>query len=266
MSSSTTDMLATAARPLVYGSQGGISPATMEQLTIERGGAVRYFAACPWPRSRPYDEVGRYRGQMEAAVRAILHAARPSGRGPARHASGDAGLEYVDVFAADGGWSAEWRAQDVPDGLEDLIARLRAAIDEVRAHPICVARASLHGRDGVVVLRLENRGGEPFPYEAFGPDAEASAVHVLPRAEGGSKPRSADDAPVRLAAAERIGIVAPGGSIEPGDTVEIPLDLPARGNGLECLVRLRFRTANLAGENYVEDGWIWPHALTIGDA
>jgi len=41
MSWTATDMLASAARPIVYGSQGAIEPATMEWHVVERSGSAQ---------------------------------------------------------------------------------------------------------------------------------------------------------------------------------------------------------------------------------
>jgi hypothetical protein len=269
MSSSATDVLASVERPVVYGSQGGIEPATMEWLVIERSGRAVYSAANPWPRSAPYDEIGTWAADAAESLGDVLAVARHTAAGdePRGDRSFDAGLEYLDLFVDGRAWSGEWVAQRSPAEVADLVDRLRTVIDDLRAHPVSTLKASLLRAGDGVRLRLENRGSEPFRFRGFGKADDASCVHgrIAP-AEGPAVDRNADDAPVRLAAEPCLNVPGPTGNItlNGGDAMSVDIDGLEGEGRVECLVHLRFETENVRGERYVEDGWIWPHALTIG--
>lgn len=271
MSSSATDVLASAERPIVYGSHGGIEPATGEWLVLERSGRAVYSAANPWPRSSPYDEIGTYADTTAISLDDILAVARRVAAGEEIGGNGsvDAGLEYLDLFVDGLAWSGEWVAQRTPAPVVALVDRLRTAIDDLRAHPVSTLKASLLGAGGGVRLRLENRGSEPFRFRGFGAARDASSVHGRIEAEepGAAVDRSADETPLQLAMEDRLDVAGASGDItlHGGDIVDLDVDGLGGSGRIDCLVHVRFERESLRSERYLADGWIWPQALTIGE-
>lgn len=265
MSSSVSDLLAGPDRPVVYGSHGGMEPATMEWLVLERGRQARYFTANPWPRLQPYDEIGTYAAPAgEVWDRLIAAASSIAGEQTGAARSHNAGTEYLHLFVNDRPAKSSWVAQRTPAELEGVVASLRDLIERVREHPVRTLRASLRRTNAGVMLHLENRGSEPFRLHGFGPDG--SGVHAeVTSADDERVDRGADDAPLRLAAMPRLDVTSPDEDITvaPGGSIDLELGSFGEAGRIECLVHIRFEQESLRGERYTEDGWIWPEALSL---
>jgi hypothetical protein len=268
MSWLATDVLADPDRPVVYGSQGGTEPGTMEWLVLERSGRATYAAANPWPRSAPFDEIGTYAAAVDS-LPDLLDLARvvAASEVTARTSSSDAGIDYLDMFIDGQVWSGEWVAQRAPDAVGELVDRLRATIDVVRAHPLRTLRAALVRGGYGARLRLENRGTEPFRFHGFGTGSDASSVHgrIAPSRPGETVDRASSDDPLRLAHAPRFDVAGPAGAVAlaGGDSIELPIERLDTGGRVECLVHVRFEHESVHGDRHVDDGWIWPHSLLL---
>lgn len=171
---------------------GGRPPHTHEVLLVQPESAW-YLTGMPWPNQRPFDEIGAYRGELDAArVRRLEELAGAAAAEPsAPDLDPDLGVEGVRV----GGSESRWAPDRRPRGAETFVEAARELIAELRARPWAVAHGRLHGGR----LELVNQGEhsltlrESEVYVGFGrPDRPPSPLRLVTR------PSTALDAPSQL--------------------------------------------------------------------
>ena len=222
---------------------GGRPPRSHEVLLVE-GGAAWYLTGMPWPRQRPFDEIGAYRGVLDATTAARLEVlARAVAAEPAGPAGDpDLGSEGVRVGDAEARWSPEGRSP----AAETFVAAAREVIAGLRSEPWCAIRGRL--RDGR--LELVNPGPHPL---AVG-EGEVHVGHGRP-----DRPPS----PLRLVVAPSTTLDVPS-QLDPAapatfalpDPGPPPADYPGH-DAVYALVHLPFRSPlESGGDGGWIDGWL----------
>ncbi len=266
-------MLATPERPFVYGRQGGSAPPSFELLTILSDGSARYVAGNPWPAQPPFDEIGVYEWSVPPPARCHLQelAAMAGTEVGSGSRSYDSGIEYVDAWAAGRTYEAEWNPAAAPAATAALTGAVRALITEGRGSPASVLHARLEapdsGREAAVIL---SPGGRGFRLGCRGDANEGPQVRL--RATGSGDLAEPSGIPARLASLEPVeprGEFSPDNpdgtlDLAPGDSIRLLVPfrrLPQPGRArLEALVRVEFPLTSLAGEDYMQVGWLVPQA------
>lgn len=218
---------------------GGRPPRSHEVLLVEAGGAW-YLTGMPWPHQRPFDEIGAYRGALDAtAVARLEQLAHAAAAEPAAtEGDPDLGSEGVRVGDDEARWSPERRSP----AAEAFVAAAREVIAELRSRPWGGIRGRLH--DGR--LELVNPGEHPL---ALG----AGEAHV-----GFGRP-DRPPSPLRLVVAAATTLDAPS-QLDPAAPATFPLpdpgappaDYPGH-DAVYALVHVPFRSP-LEGEG--DGGWI----------
>lgn len=227
---------------LRFDAGGGRPPASHEVLIVEPDGEAKYLTGLPWPTQPPFDEIGAYRGRLDAALTGRLEAAAraviegpPGPPGPV-----DAGYESVRADGREAEWSPEAR----PPAASRLVDEARTAIALVRASPWAVVHGEIS--TGEPLVRLVNPGREPLAVEG----GEL-------RAGWGRRTRPAS--PLRLAERPPGALELPA-ALDPGESVLAQLG-PAGEPEIDeydtvyALVHLRWRPP-VASEGEWLDGWL----------
>jgi hypothetical protein len=226
---------ATAPPRLRFRALGGLPPPSHEDLLVAGDGAAWYVTGMPWPRQRPFDEIGAYRMTVDApASEALADAAREVlAEAPMPTGSADVGIEGVGLDGAEAYWSQETRPAAAPA----LIDRARALITAARERPWAV----VHGRvSDATRVQLTNRGDHPLSVR----DGELRAGWGL-----------RDDPPTPLELAPRpLAPVALPAELAPRATLTLTLPEPgprppSDADAVHALVHLRFRSP-------IDDDWI----------
>lgn len=218
---------------------GGRPPRSHEVLLVGPDGAW-YLTGMPWPSQRPFDEIGAYRADLDAARAGRLEElARAAVEEPAApDGDPDLGTEAVRFGGSESRWSPERRSR----AAETFVAAAREVIAELRTQPWGAARGRLHeGR-----LELVNPGehplvlGEGEAHVGFGrPDRPPSPLRLV------VEPATALDLPSHLGPdAPEIRALPDPGSPRP--------DYPGH-DAVYALVHLPFRSP-LEGEG--DEGWV----------
>jgi hypothetical protein len=218
---------------------GGRPPRSHEVLLVGPEGAW-YLTGMPWPSQRPFDEIGAYRADLDAAsvgrLEELARAAAGEPAGPGGEP--DLGTEAVRFGGSESRWSPEGRSR----AAEAFVAAAREVIAELRTRPWGAARGRLHeGR-----LELVNPGehplalGEGEAHVGFGrPDRPPSPLRLV------VEPATALDLPSHLGPdAPAIRALPDPGSPRP--------DYPGH-DAVYALVHVPFRSP-LEGEG--NEGWV----------
>lgn len=259
-------MLASAARPFVWGVQGGAAPSSFEVLTVDAEGAARLVIANAWPGHPPFDEVGSYAWRPRASdLDDLPGCVLPGDSLPAP--TRDSGVAYLEFWVGGAGaWEAEWNALARPPALEGCLQQVERLVAAGRRHPRSALRASLRAASADEMwLDLASVGTEAFrtgTVDGAGTRLRIRAAVVSP--QDAARPDRLPPALVACAASEHTlpEVVAP------GEAESVLVAVPGGGGGgaVAVLVEVTLPLVSLSGEAYLQPAWLLPAPFVPGDA